>query len=107
MERHTGRSTDDGLRVALWSAWSAETLIKTIAAIICSGIVAGGLVVAAERLNEGPRFVWSPDARVVFDRDAKQICWAGMLAKTPQGFVPCYKGHPFTNVHDELLGDGR
>jgi hypothetical protein len=44
---------------------------------------------------------------VVFDRDAKQICWAGMLAKTPQGFVPCYKGHPFTNVHDELFGDGR
>jgi hypothetical protein len=75
------------------SSTSVETLLQTITAIICSGIVAGGLVVAAGRLSTPPRLVWSTEhLEFAFDRDAKQICFTG-LTNAPEGLVPCYRSN--------------
>jgi hypothetical protein len=69
--------------------------------LVASAILGGSLIVAAVQFGRGPRFVpvggdaqgWS--TFVVFDRDAKQVCWAGAIGHAPEHLelVPCYRSH--------------
>src|SRR5262245_3323072 len=72
-------------------------MIQLLAVLGASVILGGSLIVAAAQLARGPRFVpvsQGTSPFFVFDREAKQVCWAGKVGSNTT-HTPCYRSHGF------------